>query len=84
MKFGMKPNAVLTELCVCLQNCTYKFIDCFLMEMNVLLHEENATEGYKLRIEKNLQTFTNESKVSQSNNHNVCVRIVHHSELEKK
>lgn len=69
-KFCTKPNPMLTELCVCLQNCTYKFIDCFLMEMNVLLHEDPTKPEYIFKIKGNLEAFKEKSKVS--NNYNVC------------
>lgn len=39
-----------------INNCTFKFMDCFLMEMNVLLHEED-NESYKLLIEATLSEY---------------------------
>lgn len=75
-------NPVLIDFCVRLQNCTFKFLDCFLMEMNVLLHEEDPTnenknKNYKLMIETTLAEYN--KHVSQSNT-TTCVKI-HHSEL---
>ncbi|XP_043093036.1 interleukin-15 isoform X2 [Puntigrus tetrazona] len=39
--------------------CTYKFFDCFLMEMNVLLHDEDPTDENKLKLmlERTLEEY---------------------------
>ncbi|KTF84267.1 hypothetical protein cypCar_00043074, partial [Cyprinus carpio] len=49
-----------------IENCTFKFFDCFLMEMNVLLHEEDPTHENKHRpmIEKTLEVY-NKNKCSE-------------------
>ncbi|ROL46580.1 Zinc finger protein 330 [Anabarilius grahami] len=54
-----------------IKNCTYKFIDCFLMEMSVLLHEKDEKDDKKYQIKRNLEIFKDMSKVSHSNNCNV-------------
>ncbi|XP_051561625.1 interleukin-15-like [Myxocyprinus asiaticus] len=41
-----------------IENCTNKFIDCYLLEMNVLLHEENVTFRNKMKIKKTLDQYT--------------------------
>ncbi|XP_048052059.1 interleukin-15 isoform X2 [Megalobrama amblycephala] len=48
-----------------IQNCTYKFIDCFLMEMSVLLHEKDEKDEKlkKYMIQTNLDLFKDKSKV---------------------
>lgn len=51
------------------------------MEMNVLLNEEDPTNNQQLIIETTLKEYS--GPVSQSNNHNVCVGVMHHSELTK-
>ncbi len=67
-------NPVLIDLYVCLQKCTFKFLDCFLMEMNVLLHEEDPTnENYKPLIEATLEEYN--IHVSQSNTTIDCAYI---------
>lgn len=42
-----------------IEKCTFKFLDCFLMEMNVLLHEEDPTNEnkYKMLIETTLEVY---------------------------
>ncbi|XP_016145418.1 uncharacterized protein [Sinocyclocheilus grahami] len=49
-----------------IQNCTFKFFDCFLMEMNVLLHDEDPTNENKHKpvIEKSLEVY-NKNKCSE-------------------
>uniref|UniRef100_A0A673GMY0 Interleukin n=1 Tax=Sinocyclocheilus rhinocerous TaxID=307959 RepID=A0A673GMY0_9TELE len=49
-----------------IQNCTFKFFDCFLMEMNVLLHDEDPTNEnqHKPMIEKSLEVY-NKNKCSE-------------------
>ncbi|XP_050969429.1 interleukin-15 isoform X2 [Labeo rohita] len=42
-----------------IENCTYKFFDCFLMEMNVILHEENE-KNHRLMIYKTLEVYEKE------------------------
>lgn len=37
--------------------CTFKFFDCFLMEMNVLLNEEDPTHYRQMMIERTLQDY---------------------------
>ncbi|XP_043093053.1 interleukin-15 isoform X4 [Puntigrus tetrazona] len=46
--------------------CTYKFFDCFLMEMNVLLHDEDPTDENKLKLmlERTLEEY-NQKKCSE-------------------
>ncbi|XDV15723.1 hypothetical protein PO909_015741 [Leuciscus waleckii] len=41
-----------------INDCTYKLIDCFLMEMNVLLHEEDPTNNNQLMIETTLNKYS--------------------------
>ncbi|RXN09072.1 zinc finger protein 330 [Labeo rohita] len=43
-----------------IENCTYKFFDCFLMEMNVILHEENE-KNHRLMIYKTLEVYEKEN-----------------------
>ncbi|XP_067260398.1 interleukin-15 [Chanodichthys erythropterus] len=67
-----------------IQNCTYKFIDCFLMEMTVLLHEKyeisekyekDKIEDNKLKIQGNLNAFKDMSKN--------CTRQQYYCELQE-
>ncbi|KAK7161219.1 hypothetical protein R3I94_004032 [Phoxinus phoxinus] len=41
-----------------INDCTYKFIDCFVMEMNVLLHEEDPENYYQPLIETTLNEYS--------------------------
>ncbi|XP_016415667.1 interleukin-15-like [Sinocyclocheilus rhinocerous] len=47
-----------------IENCTFKFFDCFLMEMNVLLHEEDPANRYKWLINTTLEEY-NKNKCSE-------------------
>ncbi|XP_051765777.1 interleukin-15 [Ctenopharyngodon idella] len=58
-----------------IKNCTYKFIDCFLMEMNVLLHEDPTKPEYIFKIKGNLEAFKEKSKN--------CARQQYYCELQK-
>ncbi|XP_073690587.1 uncharacterized protein [Garra rufa] len=42
-----------------IERCTYKFFDCFLMEMNVLLHDEDPKNEnrHRLMIQKTLEDY---------------------------
>uniref|UniRef100_A0A8C2JJL6 Interleukin n=1 Tax=Cyprinus carpio TaxID=7962 RepID=A0A8C2JJL6_CYPCA len=47
-----------------IKNCTFKFFDCFLMEMNVLLHDEDPTNENQLLIKTTLEEY-NKNKCSE-------------------
>lgn len=41
-----------------INDCTYKLFDCFLMEMNVILHEEEQENDNQLMIETTLEAYS--------------------------
>ncbi|XP_026118611.1 uncharacterized protein LOC113097579 isoform X1 [Carassius auratus] len=47
-----------------IEKCTFKFFDCFLMEMNVLLNDEDPTNDKRPMIEKTLEVY-NKNKCSE-------------------
>ncbi|XP_052462907.1 interleukin-15 [Carassius gibelio] len=62
--FQRSNTSLYTPYIEDINNCTFKFFDCFLMEMNVLLHDEDPTNEYTFQIKTTLEEY-NKNKCSE-------------------